>query len=402
VEPLLACEQLPQRGSQAPEAIAGDFMRILTVCTSSKVFGSEVVTLNLLAGFKQRGFEQLAVTSTWTDGEFSKRLVALRIPEVALPLGTFSVKRISWTLDSLVHAPQLWRGWNRTIKGFQPDVLLLTNPKQGIWIYSWLDRQPSFLVEHGIKVVNARNRWMYIRLQRKLARFVAVSRFMAGHLQNLGIAPEMIRVIYNGSPFPSTGIPAQPEFGSKLPLQIGIVGQISPHKGHDLLLGAAKLLKEKRIDFEVVVFGSGDPEYICDLNQRIKAEDQLQQWRWMGYLEDHAQMYRSMDVCVVPSRCDEAFGMVALEASSYGIPVVAARRGGLPEIVIHGETGLLADPENPVDLAEKLALLARNRDLARRLGQSGRERALCEFTQECMVSNYENLFRGFVTEHLKR
>src|ERR1700751_3869898 len=120
-------------------------MRVLTVCTSSRVFGAEVMSLNLLAGFKRQGFEQLAVTSTWTDGEFSKHLAARGIPEVALPLGTFSqrcsLRAISWTLNSLVHAPKLWLEWDRTMKAFQPDVLLLTNPKQGMWLYQWLDMQ---------------------------------------------------------------------------------------------------------------------------------------------------------------------------------------------------------------------------------------------------------------------
>ena len=95
----------------------------------------------------------------------------------------------------------------------------------------------------------------------------------------------------------------------------------------------------------------------------------------------------------MPSRFDEPFGLVALEAANHGLPVVAARRGGLPEIVVDGETGFLIDPENPADLAEKLGELASNRERASKMGENGQRRVLREFSEARMVAAYENLFR---------
>ena len=60
-------------------------MRILTVCTSTNVFGAEIITLKMLEGFARAGHEQLAVTSTWTDGEFNRRLTKIAVPERRLP-----------------------------------------------------------------------------------------------------------------------------------------------------------------------------------------------------------------------------------------------------------------------------------------------------------------------------
>ncbi|HXY02247.1 MAG TPA: glycosyltransferase, partial [Terriglobales bacterium] len=195
--------------------------------------------MNLLAALQRSGHELLAVTSTWTDGEFSKRLANMGIEEKALPLGTISVKRILWTLDSLVHAPKLWFGWRRTIRSFRPDILLLTNPKQGLWLYPWLARQRSFLVEHGMKSPSGANRWMYQKLQKKLSGFIAVSNFMARHLQSLGVDSRMVHVIYNCCSLPSTEQSDQSSAARGTTLRIGIAGQISAHKGHELLIDAA-------------------------------------------------------------------------------------------------------------------------------------------------------------------
>jgi len=371
-------------------------MRVLTVCTSTQIFGAEIMSLNILHAFQKRGYRQLAVTSSWTDGKFSRRLAALGVTEVALPLGVLS-KRLSpqavwWTSNALVRAPKLWLRWHRTINAFRPDVLLLTNPKQGLWLYPWLDMQASFLIEHSMKAASAANRWMYAQLQRKLSGFVAVSRFMDGHLRDLGVDPKLVHVIYNYCPISNCDISRQAEFRPNSPVRVGIVGQISLHKGHDALFEAAKLLKKKGANFEVVVFGAGQPEYISDLRERIEAAGLIQHWKWMGYAEEQQQMYRSMDICVVPSRFDEPFGMVALEASRYGVPVVAARRGGLPEIVDHGISGFLVEPDSAVELADRLNWLMENPERAHSMGLRGRERVLREFTEEKMASEFEQIF----------
>src|SRR6266478_5283385 len=111
-------------------------MRILTVCTSWRVFGAEVMSLNLLEAFKGRGHEQQAVTSIWTDGDFSRRLSALGIGETKLPLGALSVslswRPMLWTAEMLARIPWVWLAWTKLLREFRPDVVVLTNPKQAL------------------------------------------------------------------------------------------------------------------------------------------------------------------------------------------------------------------------------------------------------------------------------
>ena len=84
--------------------------------------------------------------------------------------------------------------------------------------------------------------------------------------------------------------------------------------------------------------------------------------------------------------------MVAAEAAYFGIPVIATRRGGLPEIVQDGETGYLVDAESPMQIAEKLKLLIEDTDLRDKMGQTAHNYALQHFSQERMVQEMENIF----------
>src|SRR5690349_10586413 len=127
-------------------------MRILAVCSSWRVFGAEIITLKLLEGLKANGHSVQAVTSTWTDGEFNRRLTALNIPDVQLPLGVLSKqlawRPMRWTAAALLRAPKLWWGFRRLLREFRPDVVIHTSNRHTIWLFPWLAGRPTFLIEH--------------------------------------------------------------------------------------------------------------------------------------------------------------------------------------------------------------------------------------------------------------
>lgn len=368
-------------------------MKILVVCTSTNVFGAEIATLMLLRALKRRGHEMLAVTSSWTDGVFGQHLSSSGISEVQMPIGVLSKRLMPqamwWTFNALIRAPRMWRIWASTHKRFQPDVVILTSPKQGLWLYPWMAQQPTFLVEHGSKAISKANTWMYSQLKRRLSAFVAVSLFMADHLRQLRVPPDMIQVIYNCCGGPPFGTNRKPGGNGRT---IGIVGQIAPHKGHDLLLAAAELLKKQGVQFRIVAFGRGHADYVAALKRKLAGTGLESLWNWMSYSSDQDSIYENIDVLVVPSMFDEPFGMVALEASIRGIPVVATRRGGLSEIVQEGVTGFLVESGQADELARKIRSLIENPDIADQMGAAARERVTRQFTEEKMVADFEKLF----------
>jgi glycosyltransferase involved in cell wall biosynthesis len=106
----------------------------------------------------------------------------------------------------------------------------------------------------------------------------------------------------------------------------------------------------------------------------------------LGY-EDLLTFYEKARMLVVPSVWFEPFGMVAADAMALGLPVIASRIGGLPDVVEDGVTGLLFEPGNAHDLAEKIAHLWDDRALATQLGRSGRTKAAYQYSQKSYLRN---------------
>jgi len=386
-------------------------MKILTICSSWRVFGAEAITLKMLEGFKRRGHEQLAVVSTFGDGEFSRRLAALGIREAAMPFAMVALpktpKMIKYTLHTSIYLPMLWWRWRRTLRAFKPDVILWTGSKQLLLVLPWLDATPSFLVEFT-HVPPARSmRWLYGRLSKKLAGFVAVSDFMRGHLHLLGAPADKIFVIKSGAFFeterPAIELSAITPFqNGKGPARIGIVGQVATNKGHDCLVEAVRLLKQQGTNVVVRTFGDGEPGYAAKLKEKIQNAGLAGIWEWVGYERKKEMIFGSIDICVVPSCFGDPFPTVAMEAGAYGLPVVASRAGGLPEIIEDGVTGNLVEPNSPEPLAEKIRYLINNPQVAREMGKAGRERVLGQFTVEKMVMDFEVLFHELVPSNGER
>lgn len=174
---------------------------------------------------------------------------------------------------------------------------------------------------------------------------------------------------------------------------IGIVGQIGAWKGHDCLLQAAISLARQEIPFKICIFGSGDSEYVQAFKARIQNAGLQARFVWMGYVASTSAIFKSIDICVVPSRHEDPYPTVALEAAAYGVPVVAAAKGGLPEIVVDGVTGYVVDEPAQETLPEKLALLLNDPALRHQLGRNAAAHARTQFTAESMVHDFERVCR---------
>jgi glycosyltransferase involved in cell wall biosynthesis len=150
---------------------------------------------------------------------------------------------------------------------------------------------------------------------------------------------------------------------------------LAPEKGFADLLRAADALPE---DVEVVVFGDG-PERAA--LQRLRGELRTgSRVHLPGHRSQSAEWMAAADVCVVPSRWDEAFCLAAVEALAHGRPTVATRVGAIPEFVRDGETGLLVPPANPPALSGAIRRLLEAPELGERLGSAGQAWVLREYT----------------------
>jgi glycosyltransferase involved in cell wall biosynthesis len=174
------------------------------------------------------------------------------------------------------------------------------------------------------------------RLSKSVDVVVGVSRFtLQRHLDSGYFAGVREHVVFNAATVLAAPLAVRDE-GTSRPLRLGYVGQLVPAKGVGELV--AQMHSWWPAQCELVVAGRGAPAYEAAL--RAAAPPNV---RFLGFV-DPAEVYAAIDVLVVPSLWEEPFGMIVLEAYMQGVPVIAARRGGLPEIVDDGRTGRLYDP----------------------------------------------------------
>ncbi|VXC77259.1 Glycosyl transferase group 1 [Burkholderia sp. 8Y] len=131
-------------------------------------------------------------------------------------------------------------------------------------------------------------------------------------------------------------------------LRFGFIGTLTAAKGIELLI--QEFLSLGDCPAELLVAGTGKPEYEARLMSRY-ANSRI---RFLGY-KKQTDFLPNVDVLVVPSLCDEALGMVVAEAFAFGIPVIASRRGGIPEMVDDGANGCLFEPDRSGELTTTMA-----------------------------------------------
>lgn len=177
---------------------------------------------------------------------------------------------------------------------------------------------------------------------------------------------------------------------------LGLVGRINRHKGQHLLLEAfEKLIKEKYKNIKLLFIGSTieSQEFLStELKQAIIEKNLESYVTIIDFQKELWPYYDCIDIVMVPTTDPEPFGLVAVEAMLSKKPVIAANHGGLKEIVIPNETGLLFEPSNVVDLKKSIEKLVSNRELISKFGNDGYLRANQEFSLSKYVSNFKNLY----------
>ena len=164
-------------------------------------------------------------------------------------------------------------------------------------------------------------------------------------------------------------------------------------KGLDVLLRAFARIAKVQRQLKLVLVGDGPlREELEVLAGALQLNSQV---NFAGSQERGkvADLLHGCEVFVLPSR-SEPFGIAIIEAMACGKPVVATRTGGIPEIIEHGQDGLLVEPDNPGELADAIQSLLNNPKLGAALGAKGRIKVGERFLWENTGSAYERLYRA--------
>lgn len=189
-------------------------------------------------------------------------------------------------------------------------------------------------------------------------------------------------------------IASRREFGlSEGDAVVGFIGRLVPQKGLSHLLAAAEILQARYRNIRFVVVGDGPLRTELTTATASSGNDRFY---FLGERSDVPRLLELFDVLVVPSEW-EPFGIVNLEAMAAARPVVAFNVDGIPEAIVHGETGLLVPHRDSRALASAIAQLLDDASLRRRMGVAGRQRVEQMFNVRDMARAYESFYESAVS-----
>jgi phosphatidyl-myo-inositol dimannoside synthase len=232
---------------------------------------------------------------------------------------------------------------------------------------------------------------------RGASRVVTISEFSRRAVEAHGVAAPVITVIRPGAVLTDGVVTALRPATSGRRVLLSVGRLVDAYKGHDMVIRALPLILAKTPDTEYVIVGDGP---LRSYLERLAASlGVAQAVRFVGQAGDDEvdAWYRACDVFVLASRESdvsggaEGYGIVFVEASLRGKPVVGGRSGGIPDAVIDGETGLLVDPSDPADIAEAITRLLTERDLADRLGRGGRHRVVDDLSWPAYTERFSRV-----------
>jgi sugar transferase (PEP-CTERM/EpsH1 system associated) len=256
--------------------------------------------------------------------------------------------------------------------------------------------------KHGRNDPESRRKLLLNRFASALSdRVVAVSddaAHVALHLEN--VAETRVLTIRNGVDTAAfrPGDPGAARARLGVPaagFHVGCVARLAAVKDHATLLRAFAIVRRERPDAHLTLVGDG-PERaaLAAESARLGLDGAV---HFVGARRDIAAVLPAFDVFALSST-SEGISLTLLEAAAAGLPIVATRVGGTPEVVVAGETGCLVQPRDPAAFAAALGALARRPDRAA-LGAAGRARVERWFSVETMVRAYQDLYAEVLRAH---
>ncbi|MCK4336721.1 MAG: glycosyltransferase [Candidatus Aminicenantes bacterium] len=229
---------------------------------------------------------------------------------------------------------------------------------------------------------------------------IAVSKGVRKVLIEGGVPPKSIKVIPDGIDYSPFGEASSSDYlrqelsFKKKDFLVGIVAHLADHKGHKYLIRAARILKEKAPKIKFIIVGEGPLK--MELTRQVSESHVGDIVYFLGFRDDIPRILCSLDLFVLSSYL-EGLGSSLLDAMACRLPIVATKAGGIPEVVVHRETGLLVPTRNSRALAAAILKLYEDRELARQLGDNGFEHVHGNFSAEAMagkiIDQYDKLAR---------
>lgn len=242
---------------------------------------------------------------------------------------------------------------------------------------------------------------------KRLKYKIAVSDYIYDMLTERGYMPNDIRTVYNGMDFRTEeehiskeefarkyNIPYDPEN-----VYMGVAARFSHVKGVDIFIKSAAKVLKKSDKARFVIIGEGEDESkLKALAKDLGIADKIY---FLGFVKEIYDFFNFIDINMLTSR-SEGFPYCLLEGAKAHKATIATAIGGIAQLIIEGETGLLFESENTTECADKILYLINNRDKIQELGEAIYQKASSEFSNEALAKAYLNNYKTFIKKYNRK
>lgn len=365
-------------------------MKVLVTESSTAMGGQELAVLLHATGLVKRGHQVRLILEPGSP-------IWEKANRTGLPVEAVPMRRLRY--------PSAVMAFRRIICRDQPQILHVNSSRD-----SWIGAFAARLVPGRPKVVRTRhistplNKNLTTRiLYRHLVDRVIVT---GGELtrramvERDGLKPNRVTAFPIGIDLDEFR-PAPPSRDLRMELGlppehrlVGLISYLRAYKGHEYFIAAASQILARAKDVTFVIVGEGPEEPA--IRARIAELGLTRQVKMLGFREDLLNVFRSLDIFVIPSVEGDTIPQVLMQALAVGLPVVSTTVGSIPDVVQDGQTGFVVPPRNSAALADRIQVLLDDPDLRRSLGVRGRALVESRYSLVRMLDRLEDVYRGLL------
>jgi len=362
-------------------------MRILFLDQSGKPGGAELCLIDIAKPYSDR-----ALVGLFADGTFKDLLQQNHIPVEVLATQAIQVRKESSLVEGLKSLAQLAPLITKVVKKAREYDLIYANTQKALVVgalASFFSRRPLVYHLHDIlstEHFSQTNLRIAINLANRFASLViANSQASKTAFVQAGGRANLIEVVYNG--FDLKNYQNDESDINKLQQQLGLEGKfvvghfsrLAPWKGQHILIDALAKCPQEVTAILVGDALFGEQDYVQKLHQQVAELGLENRVKFLGFRSDIPQLMAACDLVAHTSTSPEPFGRVIVEAMLCGKPVVAAKAGGVMELVEHGLNGFLVTPGEPEELAQVIITCLQETEITATIANNARTTASRRF-----------------------
>jgi glycosyltransferase involved in cell wall biosynthesis len=361
-------------------------MKILIAESSTAMGGQELAVLLHAGGLRKRGHDIRLILEPGSS-------IFTKAVGEGLPVEPVGMSR--------AHYPSAILTFRNILARERPGLLHVNSSRD-----SWIGGLAARLVTPRVKVIRSRhistplNRNLMTRLlYRTLMDFVIVTGSELTRralIERDGLAPDKVAAFPIGIDVDRFK-PARPDRDLRQELKlppghrlVGLISYLRSYKGHEYFIEAAARVLPRAKDVTFLIVGEGPQE--ARLRERIAALGLSSGVRMLGFRDDLLNVFRSLDIFVIPSVEGDTIPQVLMQALAMGLPVVSTTVGSIPDVVQDGQTGFVVPPRDAEALAGRIEALLNDAGLRAEMGRRGRAFVEREYSLARMLDRLEEVY----------